>query len=116
MQVRKSSPQSDSDLPGPATLPTEAEVRAADLEREDTATRDGDVQPDPARDQAEADAGAVGQSDAATESREERIRRAAYALYQKRGSSPGSDLDDWLEAERTVGREDADERGTEPSR
>ena len=32
----------------------------------------------------------------------ERIAERAYELYQKRGQYHGSDLDDWLEAERSV--------------
>lgn len=32
----------------------------------------------------------------------ERIAERAYQLYQNRGQSHGSDLDDWLEAERIV--------------
>ena len=35
---------------------------------------------------------------------EERIRRRAYALYLERGSKPGSDLDDWLQAEEEMRR------------
>ena len=30
------------------------------------------------------------------------VREAAYFRSQKRGSSPGSELDDWLAAEREV--------------
>jgi Protein of unknown function (DUF2934) len=33
---------------------------------------------------------------------EEEIRRRAYELYQQRGSSSGSEADDWLTAEREV--------------
>jgi hypothetical protein len=33
---------------------------------------------------------------------EEEIRRRAYELYQQRGSSSGSEADDWLSAEREV--------------
>lgn len=33
---------------------------------------------------------------------EERIRRRAHQLYLQRGSSPGSELDDWLQAEKEV--------------
>ncbi|CAN5322606.1 hypothetical protein BH09PSE5_BH09PSE5_06140 [soil metagenome] len=32
----------------------------------------------------------------------ERIREAAYLLYEKRGGSPGNDVDDWLEAEKQI--------------
>jgi hypothetical protein len=32
----------------------------------------------------------------------ERIAEEAYFLYLKRGSRPGSDLDNWLEAERNL--------------
>ncbi|MFH1622136.1 MAG: DUF2934 domain-containing protein [Candidatus Omnitrophota bacterium] len=32
----------------------------------------------------------------------ELIQRKAYELHEKRGYSQGSDLDDWLEAERII--------------
>ena len=31
---------------------------------------------------------------------EERIRRRAHEIYLRRGNQPGSELDDWLQAER----------------
>lgn len=34
-------------------------------------------------------------------SREE-IAQAAYELFERRGGMPGSDVEDWLEAERVV--------------
>ncbi len=34
--------------------------------------------------------------------REERIRRRAYELYLRRGNQPGSEIDDWLQAEREI--------------
>jgi Protein of unknown function (DUF2934) len=37
-----------------------------------------------------------------TLSLEERIRLRAYQLYVQRGNQPGSDLDDWLEAEEEI--------------
>lgn len=33
---------------------------------------------------------------------EERIRRRAHAIYQQRDPSQGSDIDDWLQAEREI--------------
>ena len=33
---------------------------------------------------------------------QERIAERAYELYQKRGEYHGNDLDDWLEAERSI--------------
>ena len=33
---------------------------------------------------------------------EERIRRRAYELYLRRGNQPGSDLNDWLQAEEEI--------------
>ena len=33
---------------------------------------------------------------------EERIRRRAYELYLQRGNQPGSDLDDWFQAEEEI--------------
>ena len=35
---------------------------------------------------------------------EERIRRRAYELYVQRGSQSGSELDDWLQAEKEIRR------------
>ncbi len=35
----------------------------------------------------------------------QRIKEAARKLYEKRGGSPGHELDDWLEAERIVKKE-----------
>jgi hypothetical protein len=40
-------------------------------------------------------------------SREERIRRAAYDAYERRGGEPGDEVQDWLDAESQVdGRKD----------
>jgi hypothetical protein len=33
---------------------------------------------------------------------EEAIRNRAHQLYQQRGSEPGRDLEDWLQAEREL--------------
>ena len=63
----------------PRVLPTQAEVRAADLEQEDRSSESNDAR-----------------------SREQKIRDAAYANYLRRGAAPGHELDDWLEAERSV--------------
>jgi len=30
------------------------------------------------------------------------IRKQAYEIHLKRGSTPGSDMDDWLKAEREI--------------
>ena len=30
------------------------------------------------------------------------VQKKSYELYEKRGCSPGNDLEDWLEAERLV--------------
>jgi len=35
----------------------------------------------------------------------ERIRRVAQGLYEKRGRVPGHELEDWLEAEKQVKKE-----------
>ena len=40
----------------------------------------------------------------ATPSREEQIRRRAYELCVERGNQPGSDLNDWLQAEEEIRR------------
>jgi DUF2934 family protein len=34
--------------------------------------------------------------------RDEEIRRHAYEIYLERGEQPGSELDDWLQAEREL--------------
>ena len=34
--------------------------------------------------------------------REERIRRRAYELYLRRGNQPGSEIDDWRQAEEEI--------------
>ena len=36
---------------------------------------------------------------------EQRIRQRAHEIYLSRGAQPGSDLDDWLQAEREILRE-----------
>ena len=48
---------------------------------------------------------------------EERIRRRAYELYLYRDSQPGSDLDDWLQAEDEIlrAREAAIDEASEES-
>jgi hypothetical protein len=33
---------------------------------------------------------------------EEKIRRRPYEIYLERGEQPGSDLDDWFQAEREL--------------
>ena len=49
-----------------------------------------------------------------TLSPEERIRRRAYELYVQRGNQSGSDLDDWLKAEREILQDEAiDEKAAE---
>lgn len=68
------SNETDPAVPLPEAKPREAEVRAADLERED-------AQP-------------------GGERREEAIRKAAFEAHVRRGSVAGHELDDWLEAER----------------
>jgi hypothetical protein len=45
---------------------------------------------------------------------EEQIRRRAYELYVRRGSQSGSELDDWLQAEKEFLQDDAiDEEAAE---
>ena len=69
----------------PSTIaPTEAEVRAFDLENQDALTEADQPEGTP------------------DERRKEAIRRAAYERYVRRGATPGSDVEDWLEAEREV--------------
>ena len=40
---------------------------------------------------------------------EERIRQRAYEIYSLRGDKPGSELEDWLQAEAEIRQADADE-------
>jgi len=42
---------------------------------------------------------------------EEQIQRRAYDLYVQRGNQPGSELDDWLQAEEEIRR--AEEEATD---
>ena len=45
---------------------------------------------------------------------EERIRRRAYELYVRRGNQSGSELDDWLQAEKEFLQDEAiDEEAAE---
>ena len=37
----------------------------------------------------------------------EQIAGRAYQLYQERGDNPGSDVEDWLEAERQLNQDNA---------
>jgi hypothetical protein len=46
--------------------------------------------------------GRPGQLSSIPINREEEIRRRAYELYQERGESSGSSLEDWLQAEAEV--------------
>ncbi len=39
-----------------------------------------------------------------TDSPEEQIRKRAYELYLARNGGPGSDVQDWLQAEAEIGR------------
>jgi hypothetical protein len=67
----------------PLPPPLEAEVRAADLVGEEPS----DAQASP------------------ESQREDRIREAAYAAYERRGREPGHEQEDWLDAERTLERD-----------
>jgi hypothetical protein len=53
----------------------------------------------------EADAAAATDEDSLAAARHARIALAAYLRAEARGFSPGSELDDWLQAEREVGRQ-----------
>ena len=43
--------------------------------------------------------------------REQAIRQAAYEAYLRRGAASGSDVDDWLEAERTLDQQNTTGQG-----
>jgi Protein of unknown function (DUF2934) len=93
MSARKPGVTPRPDVALPIAVPTEAEVRAADLEQDESAVRLEQVQ-----------------------DREERIRAAAYAKYEKRGFTPGHDEEDWLEAERDIDQKKVEESETEDNR
>jgi hypothetical protein len=48
---------------------------------------------------------------------EKRIRHRAYELYLQRGNQPGSEVDDWLQAEKEIRRaeEEAIDEASEES-
>jgi len=46
---------------------------------------------------------------------EEKIRRRAHEIYLERGKQPGHALDDWLEAEAEVLRDQAIDEASEES-
>jgi Protein of unknown function (DUF2934) len=61
--------------------------------------RNGSTEPQATSTQAKTGEVSIGKS-----AREEEIRRRAYEIYLERGEQPGSDLDDWLQAERELER------------
>lgn len=52
----------------------------------------------------------AGSGESPQDSREERIRRAAYRRYEARSGGPGDPVDDWLQAEAEV------DGGSDPGR
>ena len=46
----------------------------------------------------------TGEVSAGNSARDEENRRRAYEIYLERGEQPGSELDDWLRAERELER------------
>jgi len=44
----------------------------------------------------------TGEVSVGNSARDEDIRRRAYEIYLERGSEPGRELDDWLQAEREL--------------
>ena len=46
----------------------------------------------------------TGEVSVGNSARDEDIRRRAYEIYLERGSEPGRELDDWLQAERELER------------
>ncbi|MGJ7506527.1 DUF2934 domain-containing protein [Variovorax sp. GT1P44] len=82
MVNQKPDTKPSSNVPPTIAVPTEAEVRAADLEQDDAKVRQ--VQ---------------------AEDRETRIREAAYSRAEQRGFAPGHEDEDWLEAERAIDRD-----------
>ena len=87
MPARKPD-STQSNVPPTIAVPTEAEVRAADLEQDDAKLR---------------------------EDREARIRDAAYAKSERRGFEPGHEDEDWLEAERDLDLDSDQDGGAKPA-
>jgi hypothetical protein len=48
-----------------------------------------------------------------SDSREARIAEAAYWRAERRGFTPGGEIDDWLEAEKEVDKEKSGESGSD---
>jgi hypothetical protein len=44
----------------------------------------------------------TGEASVGNAERDKEIRRRAYEIYLERGEQPGSELDDWLQAEREL--------------
>lgn len=85
MSLKKAGSTPGATVPPPLSQPTEAQIRAEDLEQNDT--RIGQQQEAPEGQDPE---------------RESRIREAAYARSERRGFTPGHEEEDWLEAERDL--------------
>jgi hypothetical protein len=46
----------------------------------------------------------TGDASVGNSARDEEIKRRAYEIYLARDGQPGGELDDWLQAERELGR------------
>jgi len=79
--MKAATPPADA-IPLPIARPTEAEIRAEDLENDDLGAQDPSDH----------------------EERQARIRRAAYEAAERRGFEPGHDVEDWLAAEAEIDR------------
>ncbi len=71
----------------------------------------GAVSPQTVNGASSAPAATVADGGAATGDRLTRVAARAYAIYESRGGTGGSHLDDWLQAEREVDAA-SDERGS----
>jgi hypothetical protein len=89
-QNRGSGPQLEG-VPPQIAIPTEAEARAADLEKDEVST------------------------ERLRQDREARIREAGYARHAQRGRVPRDEEEDWLAAEREVDRGGREKRLTKPA-
>jgi hypothetical protein len=94
--TRKSTKEPGPKMATKVSLPTEAEVRATDLERDDS---------DPKAGVADSTSNA-----SAEDLREDMIRREAYAIFERRGGEPGHEDEDWLEAERSIAADSRDRK------
>lgn len=113
--IKRGSAETPSQSAGPAVQPTEAQTRSTDLQAQGSGSGNAQDSEAPGNgmtglpgDAASGAGPGVGSGSGTgaagdTSAREEAIRQAAYERYLRRGASEsGNELDDWLEAERSI--------------